>query len=246
MLADAFQLYRNIDLGVEEMKRLINYFSKIEITLWICSVMLITISFCIFDRENFLTLFASLVGVTAIIVCAKGNPIGQVLMIIFSLIYAFISYTFAYYGELITYAFMTLPIAVFSLISWLRNPYNGNKAEVKVNTISKKETVFMWILAIVVTVMFYFILTAFNTANIVPSTISITTSFLAVYLSFRRSPYFSVAYAANDVVLIILWTLASFSDFTYISVVVCFIAFLFNDIYCFANWKSMEKRQSLG
>lgn len=227
------------------MKKLTKYFSQLEITLWICSVLLITISFCIFDRENVLTLFASLVGVTAIIVCAKGNPIGQVLMIIFSLIYAFISYTFAYYGELITYAFMTLPMAVFSLISWLRNPYNGNKAEVKVNKISKKETVFMWILAIVVTVIFYYILTAFNTANIVPSTISITTSFLAVYLSFRRSPYFSVAYAANDVVLIILWTLASFSDFTYISVVVCFIAFLFNDVYSYISWKEMEKRQDI-
>ena len=104
----------------------------------------------------------------------------------------------------------------------------------------------MWVLAIIVTIIFYFILEAFDTANIVPSTISITTSFVAVYLSFRRSPYFSVAYAANDVVLVVLWTLASFADATYISVVVCFVAFLFNDIYCFVSWNSMEKRQRLG
>jgi nicotinamide riboside transporter PnuC len=78
----------------------------------------------------------------------------------------------------------------------------------------------------------------------VPSTLSVTTSFIAVYLTFRRSPYFAVAYAANDVILVILWILASFSDVRYISVAVCFVAFLFNDIYGFISWKKMKKRQA--
>ncbi len=225
------------------MKRFIGYFTKEERLLWICSVSLIVISFCVFDRENYLTLSASLIGVTSLIFNAKGNPFGQLLMVIFSLLYGIISYTFSYYGEMITYLGMTMPMAVFALVSWLRNPYNGNRAEVKVNHISRKEVVFMWILAAVVTVTFYFILAYFNTANIVPSTLSVTTSFVAVYLTFRRNPYFAVAYAANDVVLIVLWVLASLSDVKYISVVVCFVAFLVNDIYGFINWKKMEKRQ---
>ena len=174
---------------------------------------------------------------------AKGNPFGQFLMVIFSLLYGVISYTFSYYGEMITYLGMTMPMAVFALVSWLRNPYDGNRSEVKVNRISRKEVVFMWILTMVVTLLFYFILEYFNTANIVPSTLSVTTSFVAVYLTFRRNPYFAVAYAANDVILIVLWVLASMSDVRYISVVVCFVAFLFNDIYGFINWRKMEKRQ---
>ncbi len=221
-----------------------NYFSKAEIILWCSSVMLIITSFCIFDRESYLTLAASLIGATSLIFGAKGNPIGQFLMVIFSLLYGIISYKFDYYGEMITYLGMTMPMAVFALISWLRNPYKGNKAEVRVNIISKKETVFMCILTAAVTVLFYFILKHFNTANIIPSTLSVTTSFIAVYLTFRRSPYFALAYAANDVILIVLWVLASITDIRYISVVVCFVAFLFNDLYGFINWKRMEKRQS--
>jgi len=224
-------------------KDLVRYFTKEERWLWLSSVILIIISFCIFDRENYMTLCASLIGVTSLIFNAKGNPFGQLLMVIFSLLYGMISYTFAYYGEMITYLGMTMPMAVFALISWLRNPYNGNRAEVKVNRISRKEVVFMWILAAVVTVVFYFILAYFHTANIIPSTLSVTTSFVAVYLTFRRSPYFAVAYASNDVVLIVLWVLASMSDVRYISVVVCFAAFLVNDIYGFVNWRKMEKRQ---
>lgn len=224
-------------------KKLINYFSLFEIALWTISILLIVVSFCIFDRENYLTLVASVIGVTSLIFNAKGNPFGQFLMVLFSLLYGIISFTFSYYGEMITYLGMTMPMAVFALISWLKNPYQDNKAEVKVNNISKKETILMWIATVIVTTMFFFILDYFHTANIIPSTISVTTSFLAVYLTFRRSPYFALAYAANDVVLIVLWLLASMENSRYISVVVCFIAFLFNDIYGFISWQKMKKRQ---
>ena len=209
------------------MKKLFTYFSKAELILWSTSVIFIVSSFCVFDRESYLTLIASLIGVTSLIFNAKGNPIGQALMIAFSLLYGIISYTFSYYGEMITYLGMTMPMAIFALIAWLKNPYKGNKAEVKVNSIGKMEQILMWLLSLIVTVAFYFILKYFNTANIIPSTISISTSFLAVYLTFRRCPTFALAYAANDIVLIILWILASITDIRYISVVVCFVAFLF-------------------
>lgn len=226
------------------MKRIVAYFSKTEITLWTSSVALIIISFLIFDRENYLTLISSLVGVTSLIFNAKGNPTGQLLMIIFSLLYGIISFSFAYYGEMITYLGMTMPMAAVALISWLRNPYKGNMAEVKVGSIGRTEQIFMWITAIAVTVLFYFILAYFETANLIPSTLSVTTSFIAAYLTFRRSPYFAIAYAANDVVLIVLWILAALTDVRYISVVVCFVAFLFNDLYGFISWRNMKKRQS--
>lgn len=226
------------------MKKLLSYFSKLEIALWVSSAAMILVSFLAFDRANYITFIASLIGVTSLIFNAKGNPFGQFLMVIFSMLYGIISYTFAYYGEMVTYLGMTMPMAVFALISWLLNPYKGNRAEVKVGNIGKAEQIFMWFLTALVTLVFFFILEHFKTANIVPSTLSVTTSFLAVYLTFRRSPYFAVAYAANDIILIVLWILASISDIRYLSVVVCFAAFLLNDIYGFVNWQKMKKRQT--
>ena len=225
------------------MNKILSYFSKLEIILWCSSIALILIFFIAFDRTNYLTLIASLIGVTSLIFNAKGNPFGQLLMVAFSLLYGIISYTFAYYGEMITYLGMTMPMAFFALISWLRNPYNGNRAEVKVNKLGRFEHLLMWLATITVTVAFYFILDYFGTANILLSTLSVTTSFIAVYLTFRRSPYFALAYAANDIILIVLWILASISDIRYVSVVVCFLAFLFNDIYGFISWQKMQKRQ---
>lgn len=229
---------------MKKIKSFITYFSKEEKILWSASVLLIVIAFCIFDRENYLTLLASLIGVTSLIFNAKGNPCGQVLMIVFSLLYGIISYTFSYYGEMLTYLGMTMPMAAFSLISWLKNPYKGNKAEVEVNHIRKEEVIFMLILTAIITLLFYFILDFFKTANLIPSTVSVTTSFLAVYLTFRRSPYYAVGYAANDVILIVLWVMATMEEITYVSVVVCFAAFLVNDIYGFINWRKMGERQA--
>ena len=163
---------------------------------------------------------------------------------VFSLIYGYISYACAYYGEMITYLGMTAPMALLALISWLRHPFQGNRAQVQVKKISRREHVFMWLLTAAVTAAFYFILKALGTANLLPSTVSVTTSFLAVYLTFRRSPLYALGYAANDVVLIVLWLLAARSDKGYLSVVVCFAAFLANDLYGFINWRRMEKKQA--
>lgn len=227
------------------LKHRLSYFSKGEIILWGCSVLLIIASFVLFDRESYLTLIASLIGATSLIFSAKGNPIGQVLMIIFSLLYGIISYTFSYYGEMITYLGMTAPMALFALIAWLRHPFKGNKSQVEVNSLQIPEILFMLVLTAVVTAVFYFILRAFNTANIIPSTISVTTSFIAVYLTFRRSPYFALAYAANDIVLIVLWVLATLTDISYLSVIVCFVMLFVNDMYGFLNWLKMQKIQQL-
>lgn len=226
------------------VKKLLRYFSGTEWTLWMSSVALIAVSFAVFDRESHLTLCASLIGATSLIFNAKGNPIGQALTIIFSILYGIISYTFAYYGEMITYLGMTMPMAIFALISWLRNPYKGNRAQVKVNSLKAKEILLMLAAAALITLAFYFILKACGTANMIPSTISVTTSFIAVYLTFRRSPLYALGYAANDIVLIVLWILATIEDMTYLSVVICFAMFLVNDIYGFVNWRKMRKKQA--
>ena len=79
------------------------YFSRTELIIWGLSVTMVALGFLIFDRSNYLAFLASLIGVSALIFISKGNPIGQVLTIAFSILYGIISYSYAYYGEMITY-----------------------------------------------------------------------------------------------------------------------------------------------
>lgn len=219
-------------------------FHAADLVLFGGSVALILGSFFFFHQSDVLSLIASLVGVTSLTFCAKGHPIGQMLMIAFAILYGIISYECAYYGEMLTYVGMSLPMAVVSLISWVRHPYAGDRSQVAVRKMKPLDWTVMAGLNVVVTIAFWFILGALGTANLLPSTISVTTSFAAVFLTARRSPWYALAYAANDIVLLVLWVLAALQDPSYISVIVCFAVFLLNDLNGFRNWRRMEKAQS--
>ncbi len=218
--------------------------TKFEKALWIGSLILIAVVFIIGGQRDLLVLSASLLGATALIFVAKGNPLGQILTVVFAVMYSIISLRFRYYGEMITYLGMTSPMAIAATVEWFKNPYEKGKAEVKIRRLSKKQCLVLWLSAVGATLFFGLILKAFNTPNLFFSTLSVTTSFLASALTFLRNPYYALAYASNDVVLIILWILASLSEPSYIPMIVCFFIFLLNDSYGFINWKKMEKKQN--
>lgn len=217
--------------------------TKFEKCLWLVSVSVIAVSFFISGSGDVLSLTASVIGVSSLIFLARGFAFGNVLMIVFSILYGIISFTFDYYGEMITYLGMTMPMAVVSLISWLRHPYKKT-AEVAVSKLTLGKLIFTILSSLAVTVAFYFILKAFGTANLLPSTVSVFTSFAAATLTAFRCPYFAVLYAANDIVLIVLWVLASIEDISYLPMIICFIMFFINDSYGFICWRRMEKRQT--
>lgn len=225
------------------IKNLFKSLSKFELCLWLFSVVAVTVSFLLSENLNPLTLIASVIGVTSLIFIAKGYVIGQALMVVFGLVYSIISLQYCYYGEMITYLGMTAPIALMSAVSWYKNPYKES-SEVSVRSLNARQRIMLIVLTIVATVVFGFILKAFDTPNLFFSTFSITTSFSASYLALMRSPVYAVAYAVNDLVLIVLWILASMENTSYIPVIICFAIFFINDIYGFVSWQKMKIRQS--
>lgn len=222
-----------------------NPFSHLNVFEWILfstSVVTIIVSYFISGNGALLEMIASLIGVTALIFVAKGLIIGQALTVVFSVFYGIISLTFNYWGEMITYLFMSAPIALLATIEWIRHPYK-NTDVVEVNKVTKKHIETMCVLATVTTVGFYFVLKALDTPNLLFSTLSVTTSFCAAYLTYLRSPYYGIGYSLNDVVLIVLWVLASIKDISYLPMVLCFVMFLLNDLYGFYNWRRLRKVQ---
>ena len=216
--------------------------TKYELILWITSLSVIAVSAIISGTDGILSTVASLIGVTALIFVAKGDVFGQILTIAFSIIYGIISFKFKYYGEMITYVFMSAPSALITAIAWLRHPYTAH--EVRVDRLSKGKLIFTISASIIITVVFYFLLKALETANLAVSTISILTSSFACILLIFRSPYYAIAYSSNDIVLIILWILATIENIKYLPMILCFVMFLANDLYGFYNWRKMKKRQA--
>lgn len=228
-----------------KLKNPLRDLTRAEWAIWLISIAMVLVSELILGGGSLLSTVASILGVTALIFVAKGYVLGQVLSLFFGLFYAAVSFLVRYYGEMLICLLLTAPMAVFSVVSWLRHPYRDSK-EVEVSRPGRKQVLVLLALAAVVTAAFYFILRALGTASLTVSTISIFTSFLATGLSFLRSPFYALAYAANDLVLITLWLLAIPTDSAALSMVICFAAFLLNDLYGFINWRRMQKRQAEG
>jgi len=221
------------------MNNPIKNLTKKEWCLWLGSLFIVIISNTLMENIDLLTLIAACVGITSLIFAAKGNVWAQILMIVFSILYGIISWRFRYWGEMITYLGMTMPMAIWSMITWIKNPAANGK-EVAIQKLKSKHIVGIVIFGTAVTWIFYLILNVLNTPNIVFSTISITTSFLAATLTMLRSSYYALGYASNDIILIVLWVLASIENPAYIPVVVNFAIFFFNDMYGFLCWKKRE------
>ena len=219
--------------------------SKKEWFIWISSVVVVLFSNIMSANFDVLTLFATLIGVTALIFASKGNVFAQILIILFSILYGIISFRFHYWGEMITYLGMTLPMAIWSAITWMKNPSEENNGEVQIQQLNSKQFARLGIISVPVTLLFYFVLKSLNTPNIMFSTISVLTSFLAATLTMLRSSYYAVMYALNDIVLVVLWIMASLKNPVYIPMVVNFAIFLVNDLYGFVCWKKRELQQAL-
>ena len=216
--------------------------TKFEWGLWLVSVAVIITSSLVVPKPDVLSMIASFIGVTALIFVAKGYVLGQILCIIFAVFYGIVSFSARYYGEMITYLGMSAPAALVATISWIRNPYKKS-AEVKVARLTKGKTVVLFLVTGAITWAFYYILGALGTANLIVSTFSVATSFLASALLIFRSPMYALPYAANDIVLITLWVMAAFEDPSSAPMIACFLMFLCNDLYGFIQWKKMRKRQ---
>ena len=225
------------------MNNPIKSLSRREWALWLASLAVVLIANQITPELDPLTMTAALVGVTSLVFAAKGNVWSQVLMIVFSILYGVISFRFHYWGEMITYLGMTLPMAVWSTVTWLKNPSKENGSEVAIQTLARRHLAALAASTVAVAV-FYYILKLLDTPNLFFSTVSIITSFLAAALTMLRSSYYAVGYAANDVVLIVLWIMASMENPAYIPVAVNFAIFLLNDLYGFISWKKREVLQT--
>lgn len=93
--------------------------TKKEWWVWIGSLLVIIMSNILSESFDLLTLIAACIGVTSLIFAAKGNVWSQILMIVFSILYGIISWQFRYWGEMITYLGMTMPMAIWSTITWI-------------------------------------------------------------------------------------------------------------------------------
>ena len=224
------------------MKKIMKDWTMLEKCLLFGSVVLVSIVGILF-KSDLLTTICSIVGITTALLLAKGKNLGQIFGLLIVALYSIVSFKNGYYGEVIIYLCIMLPMYIIGIISWIRHQ-NKDTNTVQVNKIKLKEWIIVFIVSVIAFVGIYYLLKLFNTKELFISSLSVIDSLFAIYLGVRRSKYSFYFYVVNDLILIALWGLPVIGG----SLILLPMVFnptinLINDIYGIYNWKKLEKIQ---
>lgn len=222
-----------------------NYFkdwTKFELTFLICGLFISISSSIIFKGTLIDTLYSSLYFITALLT-SKGKVECYFIGSVSVFFYCIVSYNQGYYGELLITIFLTFPIMIIGIISWLRHQDKDDNVVI-IDSLSKKHIFLAFASQLVLFWAYYFLLKAFNTDLLVLSSISVVTSVLASYFEAKRSELSPFCYIANDIVIITLWLIPIINgQIDLIPVLVGPILLFINDIYGSYNWHRLKKVQ---
>lgn len=219
--------------------------NKLEKVLLFGSIALVSLVAVVF-KSDILSTFCSILCIITALLVAKGKNLGQVLGVIITVVYSIVSFRNGFYGEIIIYVFMMLPMYIIGIVSWMRHQ-NKKTNTVEVNTIGKKEWLLVSLISIGAFMGIYFLLKSFDTNELVVSTVSVVASLFAIYLQIRRSRFSFYFYIINDLILIVLWGIPVIAGNLLVLPMVFNPAInLINDSYGVYNWKRLEKRQTKG
>lgn len=227
------------------MKKILKNWNWFEIIFLIVSYIALTLCFVLGTEKNAFSFIVSLVGVSSVMLVAKGLTIAPIVSIIYNILYATLSVTQKYYGETIIYTVIMIPLSIISLVSWVKNKSGGKEEQVQVNKISKKEYLILSLVIVVVTIGFYFLLKALHTNELIVSTISLVAPVISAYLMLRRSSYYAICFIVSNAVLIVLWGLSiKTAGAGFLPTICSFVIFTVLDVYGLIHWKQEEKRQN--
>ncbi len=222
------------------------YLNIYECLLIIVSHILIISAFIISPlvgaKSSILSAITSLIGVWGIIFISRGDYLAHYIYIVFSILYSILSIKAGYYGESIIYAFIMLPIHIYSTFTWKKSISLDSNNVVNIKTISKTHIMVSIIIAVLFLIPFYFLLVALKTVNPIFSTLSLTTSILAAYFMLQRVKFFPTIFAIDDFLLVLLWGVqVVMGNYQYIpTLIVCFSS-LINDLYSAICWFKRSK-----
>lgn len=223
------------------------FFENIKWYEWVMmavfAVTLVAVS--VVERSSAVVICNSLIGIVAVFFVSKGLIVGQILGIVQGIVYCILSAQNRYFGEVIVCACVTIPLYLIAIFTWIKNRQDANVVQVNKRNFGLLEWVITLVVMTVVGVGVYFLLKAFNTANLVLSTFSVVFTMTAGYLLVRRCEYSFVFYMISNMICIGLWTSLTVStgDMSLLPTALCYCIFLILNIFGIANWAKLKKTQ---
>lgn len=207
--------------------------------LVLSSVLIVVLS--LMWGDSMLAIFSSLTGIISVVLCAKGKIENYFFGFLNALTYAYLCYQAHIFGETM-YNILMIPMIIIGVISWKKN-MEADDSEVKARNLTPMGWVILVVGSIAAVAAYGFILKLIGGEFALVDATSTVFSVIATILMLARYSEQWIMWVVVNVVSVVLWAMAFASgEGSGITYLVMWIAYLFNSIYGYINWRKMAAK----
>lgn len=217
---------------------------------WLIVFTIINLALFFLTDGSILGFIASMTGMLAVVLVAKGRISNYFFGIIQVSVYGYLAYTYSLFGEAMLNILFYLPTQFIGLYLWSRNKVSKEESttgeQVEVKRLTGKQWVGLSVLTVSSVIFYALLLKNIGGASVGLDSITTVLSVIAQILMLKRYAEQWIMWIVINVLSIIMWLVVLLAqEGNDWSMLVMWSAFLFNSIYGYINWVKMGKKQEV-
>lgn len=225
---------------MEKIKDFFKGWTRFEIG-WLLISTIIMVVLSILWGDNTLALISGITGILGVVLAAKGRVSTYVFATVNVAIYAFLTFNNHLYGEFMLNAFYYIPMHLVGFYLWSKHK-NKESHDVEGKSLNSKQIVILFIAVAIVVVGYWQILSHIGGQLALIDAMSTVFSVVALIMQVARYAEQWLLWIVVNVVSVIMWGLLIGKDSSAVTMVVMWVAYLFNSVYGYYNWKKLAKK----
>lgn len=216
---------------------------------WLLLFLAIQIGIFIIQPDSWIATIAAITGILCVVFVGKGKISNYFFGLISVSLYAYISYTFKLYGEMMLNLLVYVPVQFIGFYFWRKNMTNKNTvntagaSEVIAKALNAKQWAILAIVTVIGTFSYIELLKYLGSALAVLDGATVVISIVAQVLMIMRYREQWALWIIVNIMTISLWAVMYFQNGeTSTPLLVMYMMYLCNSIYGYYNWIQLEKR----
>ena len=225
---------------MEKTKRIFADWSRFEIC-WLVLSTVIMIVLSVIWGDNLLALISGITGILGVVLAAKGKVSTYIFATVNVAIYALLTFQNHLYGEFMLNAFYYIPMNFIGFYLWSKHKDNES-GEVEGKKLTGKQTVILFAAVAVVVLVYWQILSRIGGQLALIDAMSTVFFVVALIMQVARYAEQWLLWIIVNVVSVVMWLLLIGKDSSAVTMVVMWIAYLFNSVYGYYNWRKLAAK----
>ena len=211
---------------------------------WIIFANAMILGISIYQKDSWLGIAASITGVCCVILCGMGKVSNYFFGTINVILYAIVAWKAKYYGDVMLNFLYYFPTNIIGWIAWKKHIDEETNAVYK-RRLTWKQDIVLAVISVVGVLGYAYVLKLLGGNLPLVDSMSTVFSVIAQILMIKRFTEQWVIWISVNIVSVIMWVAALFTEAASIAVLLMWSVYLANAIIMFVKWMKDSKNQEM-